>query len=62
MFGAFPDIEFGDRLKLEFFQGTDHVFTSEKDRARLYDIVLNWMTTTQVRPARTVNLWGGGMG
>ena len=47
MFDAFPDIEFGDQLKLEFFEGTDHVFTSEKDRARLYDIVLNWMTTRQ---------------
>jgi dienelactone hydrolase len=45
MFDAFPDIEFGDQLKVEFFEGTDHVFTSGKDRARLYDIVLNWMTT-----------------
>jgi pimeloyl-ACP methyl ester carboxylesterase len=45
MFDAFPDIEFGDQLRLEFFEGTDHVFTSETDRARLYDIVLNWMTT-----------------
>jgi pimeloyl-ACP methyl ester carboxylesterase len=45
MFDAFPDIEFGDQLKVEFFHGTDHIFTSETDRARLYDIVLNWMTT-----------------
>ena len=45
MFDAFPDIEFGDQLKLEFFEGTDHVFTSEKDRARLYEIVLDWMAT-----------------
>jgi pimeloyl-ACP methyl ester carboxylesterase len=51
MFDAFPDIEFGDQLKLEFFEGTDHVFTSEKDRARLYDTILDWMTTNQPRPA-----------
>jgi hypothetical protein len=56
MLDAFSDVEFGDRLNLECFQGAYHVFTSEKDRVRLYDIVLNWMTTTQVRPARTVNL------
>ena len=47
----FSDIEFGDQLKLEFFEGTDHVFTSEKDRARLYDTILDWMTTNQPRPA-----------
>jgi dienelactone hydrolase len=51
MFDAFPDIEFGDQLRLEFFEGTDHVFTSEKDRARLYDIVLNWMTTKVSAPS-----------
>ena len=45
MLDAFPEIVFGDQLKLEFFPGTDHVFTSEKDRARLFDIVLNWMTS-----------------
>ncbi len=47
---AFPDIVFGDRLKLEFFQGTDHLFTSEQDRARLFDIILNWITALQARP------------
>jgi hypothetical protein len=51
MFEAFPDIEFGDQLKLEFFEGSDHVFISEKDRARLYDIVLNWMTTKVSAPS-----------
>ena len=50
MFDAFPDIVFGDRLKLEFFQGTDHLFTSEKDRTRLYDIILNWMGSMQAQP------------
>jgi len=47
---AFPDIVFGDRLKLEFFQGTDHLFTAEKDRARLFDLILNWITALQARP------------
>jgi pimeloyl-ACP methyl ester carboxylesterase len=55
MFDAFPEIEFGDQLKVEFFPGTDHVFTSERDRTRLYDIVLNWMTTMQACPERTGN-------
>ena len=51
MLDAFPDIVFGDQLKLEFFQGTDHVFTSEKDRARLFDIVLNWMISMDAQPS-----------
>jgi pimeloyl-ACP methyl ester carboxylesterase len=59
MFDAFPDIEFGDQLKLEFFQDSDHLFSSEKDRARLYDLVLNWMATTQTAgPAPTANVGG----
>lgn len=43
MLDAFPDVLFGDRLKLEFFQGTDHVFTSLPDRARLFEIILAWI-------------------
>jgi len=43
MLDAFPDIVFGDRLKLEFFEGTDHVFTSQADRARLFEIILAWI-------------------
>jgi pimeloyl-ACP methyl ester carboxylesterase len=51
MFDAFPDIEFGDQLRLEFFAGTDHVFTSEKDRTRLYGIMLDWLTTKVSAPS-----------
>jgi pimeloyl-ACP methyl ester carboxylesterase len=43
MSDAFPDIVFEDRIKLEFFQSTDHLFTLGKDRERLFEIILNWM-------------------
>lgn len=48
MLDAFPDIAFGDRLKLEFLQSTDHVFTSQTDRARLFEIVLNWIASLKL--------------
>lgn len=41
---AFPTVPFGDRLRLEYFAGCDHVFTSEPDRARLFAIILEWVT------------------
>jgi pimeloyl-ACP methyl ester carboxylesterase len=50
MLDAFPDIAFGDRLKLEFFPGTDHVFTSEKHRKRLFDLILTWMISMNAQP------------
>jgi pimeloyl-ACP methyl ester carboxylesterase len=50
MLDAFPDIEFQNQLKLKFFPGTDHVFSSEKDRAELFDIVLNWMISLNAQP------------
>jgi dienelactone hydrolase len=49
MLDAFPDIGSGDRLKLEFFQGADHVFTSQADRARLFEIVLDWLVALSPR-------------
>jgi pimeloyl-ACP methyl ester carboxylesterase len=47
---AFPDIEFQNQLKLKFFPSTDHVFSSENDRAELFDIVLNWMISLNAQP------------
>jgi pimeloyl-ACP methyl ester carboxylesterase len=47
MLDAFSDIVFGDRLRLEFFPSTDHVFTSEKDRAQLFKIIRNWITSLE---------------
>jgi pimeloyl-ACP methyl ester carboxylesterase len=45
MLDAFPEVTFGDQLQLEFFQSADHVFSREADRARLYDIVVDWLTS-----------------
>lgn len=49
MLDGFPGIVFGDQLKLEFFQSSDHVFTSETDRAQLFDVVLNWVVWMNTR-------------
>jgi pimeloyl-ACP methyl ester carboxylesterase len=42
---AFPTVRFMDRLQLEYFAGSDHVFTSETDRSRLFAIVMAWART-----------------
>jgi pimeloyl-ACP methyl ester carboxylesterase len=43
---AFPTVPFTGRLQLEYFAGSDHVFTSEADRERLFDIVMDWAQST----------------
>jgi pimeloyl-ACP methyl ester carboxylesterase len=43
---AFPTVRFGNRLQLKYFARCDHVFTSEPDRKRLFDIVMGWAETT----------------
>jgi pimeloyl-ACP methyl ester carboxylesterase len=43
MLDAFPGIEFGNQLVLEFFQGSDHLFSLERDRIRLFDLILGWI-------------------
>jgi pimeloyl-ACP methyl ester carboxylesterase len=52
MIDAFPNVSFGNQLKLEFFPGSDHTFSLEKDRARLIDLVLNWLTSTSYHGSR----------
>jgi pimeloyl-ACP methyl ester carboxylesterase len=42
---AFPGVPFKGQLQLEYFAGSDHVFTSEADRKRLLDIVMAWAQT-----------------
>lgn len=46
IFDAFPAVSFKDQLRLEYFHGSDHVFTSEADRRRLFDIVMEWTRET----------------
>jgi pimeloyl-ACP methyl ester carboxylesterase len=44
---AFPTVPFTGRLRLEYFAGCDHVFTSEADRRRLFRIVVEWAEQTR---------------
>ena len=40
---ALPNVSFGDRLRLEFFPGSDHTFGLESDRIRLTQLILQWV-------------------
>lgn len=40
---AFPDLDFGRQLNLEFFHEADHEFTTETSRQRLCDLVGDWL-------------------
>jgi dienelactone hydrolase len=49
---AFPDVPFGDRLRLEYFKDADHVFTHPADRDRLIRLIVEWTQHTRFRSAR----------
>ena len=40
---AFPSISFEGQLRLEYFAGCDHVFTSEAHRRRLFGVIMEWV-------------------
>ncbi len=40
---ALPKVSFGNRLRLEFFPGSDHTFGAEDDRTRLLALILRWL-------------------
>jgi pimeloyl-ACP methyl ester carboxylesterase len=44
MIEALPNVTFGDRLRLEFFPGSDHTFGLESDRIRLTQLILQWVS------------------
>jgi len=44
MIEALPNVSFGDRLRLEFFPGSDHTFKLESDRIRLIQLILRWVS------------------
>lgn len=55
---AFPDIDFGDRVQLEWFGESDHTFTAPVHRRRLRDIVVSWVLSARAaeptgKPDRT---------
>lgn len=52
MLEAFPNLRFGERLQLEYFDDSDHVFTSRANRARLTELLLGWIARTGFSDAR----------
>ena len=46
---AFPQLRFGDLLKLEYWGDTDHVFSHREDRERLFGRIESWLD--ELRPA-----------
>lgn len=43
---AFPGVDFGERLALDYFDGVDHTFTRSSDRERLFARVRQWLEST----------------
>lgn len=43
---AFPSVPFSDKLRLEYFPGSDHTFSSAEDRASLNDMIEDWLSAT----------------
>jgi pimeloyl-ACP methyl ester carboxylesterase len=43
LFDAFPQLRFGDLLKLEYWGDTDHVFSQGADRERLFSRIESWL-------------------
>lgn len=41
---AFPDVPFGERLQLEYFEETDHTFTGEGTRERVIGGIVKWVS------------------
>jgi pimeloyl-ACP methyl ester carboxylesterase len=46
MFEAFPNVQFGDQLRLEVLHGSDHLFSAAADRSNLNEFVLGWLNDT----------------
>jgi pimeloyl-ACP methyl ester carboxylesterase len=56
---AFPQVAFEDTLRLEHFAHSDHLFSEPNDRARLNQLVLDWLSTLPAAartPAATRNI------
>jgi pimeloyl-ACP methyl ester carboxylesterase len=46
---AFPNVSFGDQLRLEFFAGSDHTFARQADRDTLTRLLLEWVAAITCR-------------
>jgi hypothetical protein len=40
---AFPEVSSHGALRLEFFPDSDHVFSAERERMRLYRVIADWL-------------------
>jgi pimeloyl-ACP methyl ester carboxylesterase len=49
---AFPQLRFGDRLRLEYFKNADHMFQSEAERGRLIEVIADWLGQTRFSEAQ----------
>jgi hypothetical protein len=43
LFDALPNVPFQGRVSVEHFRDADHTFTAESARARLQELVLDWI-------------------
>jgi hypothetical protein len=43
MLDAFPEASSRGGLRLEFFPDSDHLFSAERERARLYRVIADWL-------------------
>jgi alpha-beta hydrolase superfamily lysophospholipase len=41
---AFPEVSGGGTLQLQYFPDSDHLFSAAQDRARLYRVIIDWLT------------------
>jgi dienelactone hydrolase len=44
---AFPNVSFGDSLRVEYFGDADHTFDAEDERTRLIDLIVEWTLQTE---------------
>ncbi len=47
---AFPQLDFGSQLRLEYYEDSDHTFTSETNRSRVIGLIEEWMLNTAFAP------------
>jgi hypothetical protein len=45
MLDAFPDISSHRSLRLEFFPNSDHLFSTDAERARLFRVIADWLAS-----------------
>jgi pimeloyl-ACP methyl ester carboxylesterase len=43
MIDAFPEASSHGALRLEFFPDSDHLFSAERERTRLYRVIMDWL-------------------